>query len=156
MRKILLFTFCIGLFYSCKKEGPPGKDGNANVVSSTVTVTNWVYSAPSYVATISYAAITQEIINSGAVLVYVESGTNSYTQLPLTFYQNSSYSTTLEVENFIGGLRIFWTDSDLTQPNTPPSVKFKIVVIASSNLKTLPAEFNLRDYEKVVEYFNIK
>jgi hypothetical protein len=153
----LLLLVTITFFSSCKKEGPAGlagKDGNANVVSSTITSSSWAYTAPSWATTFDYPAITQDIINSGAVLVYLKVG-NNYNQLPLTFYQTSSYSSTIEVSTFVGGLSLLWTDSDLTQPNNPGSPTFKIVVIASSGMIQNP-NVDYSNYEDVKATFNLK
>jgi hypothetical protein len=151
---VLLVTMTI--FSSCKKEGPAGpagEDGNANVVSSTITSSSWAYTAPSWAISFTYPAITQDIINSGAVLVYIKVG-NNYSQLPLTFYQSASYSSTIEVSTFVGGLSLFWTDSDLTQPNNPGSQTFKVVVIAASGLIQNP-NVDYSNYEEVKSTFNI-
>ena len=152
---VLLVTMTI--FSSCKKEGPAGpagKDGNANVVSSTITSSSWAYTEPSWAITFTDPAITQEIINSGAVLVYIKVGDN-YTQLPLTFYLSSSYSSTIEVSTFVGGLSLFWTDSDLVQPNNPGSQTFKVVVIAGSGMIQNP-NVDYSNYEEVKSKFNLE
>lgn len=151
---VLLVTMTI--FSSCKKEGPAGpagEDGNANVVSSTITSSSWAYTAPSWAITFTYPAITQEIINSGAVLVYIKVG-NNYNQLPLTFYPSASYSSTIEVSTFVGGLSLLWTDSDLIQPNNPGSQTFKVVVIAASGLIQNP-NVDYSNYEEVKSTFSL-
>jgi len=153
----LLLLVTVTTFSSCKKEGPAGpagQDGNANVVSSTITSSAWAYNAPSWAITFTYPAITQEIINSGAVLVYLKVG-NNYNQLPLTFYPSSSYSSTVEVSNFVGGLSLIWTDSDLTQPNNPGSRTFKVVVISSSGMIQNP-NVDFSKYEEVKAIFDLK
>lgn len=140
----------------CAKEGPAGddgKDGNANVVSTTVTSSAWAYSAPSWYLNLPAAAVTQNIINTGAVLVYAKVG-DSYNQLPLTFYQSASYSTTVEVSSYAGGVNLIWTDSDLTQPNTPTLQTFKIVAISSAGLAQNP-DLDFSNYEEVVSAYEI-
>lgn len=154
--KTLMLLAAITIFGGCAKEGPAGedgKDGNANVVSTTITSTDWTFNDPSWVLSLNYPAITQNIINSGAVLVYVKVG-ESYNQLPLTFYQSSSYSSSVEVSTFVGGLDLFWTDSDLIQPIYPGSQTFKIVVIASSGMIQNP-NVDYSNYEEVCSTFNI-
>ncbi len=145
---LLLF---FATFSACKKEGPAGpagKDGNANVKSQTFTVGSWNYSAPSYYADISYGAITQDIINSGAVLVYVSNGSGGYSQLPLTYYTSSSYSSTFEVVSAPGAVRIYATDSDLLQPANPGTRVFKVVAISSSARAAHPG-LDWNDYAAV-------
>lgn len=152
----LFLLVTMAFFSSCTKEGPAGpagKNGNANVVSSSVTSGSWTYVAPSWEQTFTYPAITSTILNSGAVLVYVQSGTNFY-QLPYTFYPSSSFSRTFTYVHYLGGLKVFVTDSDLTQPSDPGTLTFKVVVIASSALKQNP-DVNLKDYNAVKKAFNL-
>jgi hypothetical protein len=155
---LLLASVLLLTFSACKKEGPAGKDGkdgNANVQSSTFTVTSWGYSAPSYYADINYSAITAGIINNGAVLVYLSNGSGGYSQLPLTIYPSSSYSETLETVSGPGFVRIFITDSDLTAPITPGTLTFKVVVIAASARMANP-DVDLSNYNQVKKAFNLQ
>lgn len=158
--KIRTFLFALFLLVSatsCKKEGPQGpagKDGNANVHGQVFTVSNWSYSAPSYYSDISYSAITQDIINTGAVLVYLSNGSGGYSQLPLTYYPSSAYSRTFETVSYPGGVRIYVTDSDLTQPVTPGTSSFKVVAISSSARIAHP-EIDYSDYEEVAKVFHL-
>ena len=153
---------CGLLFTGCKKgdtgpagpAGTNGTNGNANVVSSSITSSNWVYSSPSWGISFTYPAITQDIIDKGAVLVYLKVG-SAYNQLPLTIYQSATYSSTYEVSTIVGGLTIFATDSDLTQPNNPGSKTFKIVVIAASQRMANP-NVNYGNYNEVKKAFNLK
>jgi hypothetical protein len=147
-----LTTFISG----CTKEGPAGangRDGNANVVSTTFTISNWTFNNPSYVGTQSIPAITQEILNNGAVLAYVKVGDN-YSQVPLTFYQSNTFSSSIEVAHGLGSISFFFTDSDLIQPVTPGPLTFKVVVIASA-AKTQNPNVDFSDYEAVKSKFNI-
>ena len=136
-------------------NGTNGKDGNANVVSGTVTVSSWVYSDPFYYVNIPSQSISQSIINTGAVLVYVKLADNVWSQLPLTFYNSPDYSSTLEVITTLNLIHIEWTDSDLSQPSTPPALTFKIVVIASTGT-LLASKVDTSDYLEVKEAFNLK
>lgn len=157
MKKSMLLLFAatatlLNTFTGCQKEagpqGEPGKDGNANVHSQTFTVSNWQYSEPTYYADINYSAITSDVINNGAVLVYFANGNGGYSQLPITLYPSDEYSKTYEVVSFVGGVRIFITDSDLTQPISPGTQSFKIVAIGGSALKLNPDL--LKDIEKAI------
>jgi hypothetical protein len=169
----LLFTVVLGfalVLSGCKKEpvkgekgdtgpagtnGTNGKDGNANVVAGTVNVTTWTYSEPVYYVNIPSQSITQSIINTGAVLVYVKLDENVWSQLPLTIYNDPTYSSTLEVITTLNLVHIQWTDSDLTQPGTPPPLTFKIVVIASTGT-LLASKADPSNYEEIKEAFNLK
>jgi hypothetical protein len=148
--RILPFMFLL----SCEKQGPQGPQGNANVQSLTYQVTEWNFNNPAYYADISVPFVTADIISSGAVLVYAEVGTNIFSQVPLTFYLSDQYSTTIEVSHSIGKVRLFWVDSDLTQPLQPGAMNFKIVVIASALLQKHP-DTDLSNYQEVKEQFQI-
>jgi hypothetical protein len=166
---ILIVAFSLS---GCKKEavtgptgpagtngtnGTNGKDGNANVVSGTVNVTTWTYSSgdAAYFADIPSQSITQNVLNSGAVLVYVKYAENVWSQLPLTLYLDPTYSSTLEVITTLNHIQIVWTDSDLTQPNTPPALTFKIVVITSTGT-LLASKVDTSNYLEVRDAFNLK
>ena len=150
---------------SCEKEviiegppgpqGPQGEAGNANVRSGTYQVAEWEYDEPHYMADIDVSFITNDIFASGVILVYVKRTDDSFTQLPLTFYWSSDYSTTLEVISMIGKVKLQWTDSDLIQPVQPGSYTFKIVVIESSELLAQRG-VNPNDYESVSRAFNLE
>lgn len=154
--KTTMLCLVAGLtFSSCKKEtgpkgdtgaiGPQGPAGNANVKTTIVSNQTWVYSAPAYIATMSAPNITQEIVDKGAVLVYLENA-GTYIQLPITLY-NNGYQTLVDFEHYLGTVRVSWADSDLTQPVAPTSnIKFKIVTIASSGMIK---NVNTADYNEV-------
>lgn len=146
------------LLLACEKEGlqgPAGPQGNANVQAATYMVSNWQYSDPTYFVELSVPFITADIVASGAVLTYIETGANQFTQVPLTFYRDNSYSTTIEVSSSIGFIRLYWGDSDLTQPIAPPSLNVKVVAVASSLLRDHP-NLDLSDYQTVKKAFTLK
>lgn len=159
-----MFALACGLlFTNCAKDGKTGPagpagtngtNGNANVVSSSLTSSAWTYVAPSWEMTFTYPAITQDILDKGAVLVYVQQSSNYY-QLPYTFYPASSYSRTYTFVHYLGGLKVFVTDSDLTQPSNPGSLTFKVVAIAASGKMANP-NLNYDDYNAVKKAFNIQ
>jgi butyrate kinase len=97
--------------------------------------------------------ITQEIVNTGAVLAYIKTQ-DSYYQMPVTFYPSSTYSTSIEVETKFGGVSIYWTDSDRTTPINPGSQTFKIIVIASSD-RIKKNSIDVSDYEQVISELNL-
>lgn len=160
--KLVTIVFLIAgatTFSNCAKDGAvgpageDGKDGNANVVSSSIISGNWTFVSPSWSQAFTYAAITQDILDNGAVLVYVASGAN-YFQLPYTFYPSSSYSRTYNYVHYLGGLKVYVTDSDLTTPATPGTLEFKVVVIEASFLMKNP-NVDLNDYQAVKKSFNL-
>ena len=155
-KSLLICGIALMTIVGCTKEGPQGPQGptgNANVVSSTVSTSSWIYENPSWRLNLSYPAITQDIIDKGAVLVYMRVG-STYAQLPLTFYQSSAYSTTIQVNTLVGGLILLWTDSDMTQPDNPGNREFKVVVIAASGLAQNP-NLDFDSYEAVKQAYNL-
>ncbi len=125
-------------------EGPAGKDGidgNANVKSITESVlsSDWIAEGTEgedlyFYYEIPVPEITDDIIHSGAVIVYVKENDGSYVILPaaFNFYSNnykSYYFTTIGFAINTGKLII---DVDYTDLNTyrPDTMEFKIVIIA--------------------------
>ena len=145
---ILLIALLLLGAGACKKDKYQEVGDYPEMSTSTASISVWNYSSPSYYGDISVSAITQDVLDNGAVLVYVSGGNNNWNQLPLTFYTSASYSSTLEVTNFVGMVRIIWTDSDLLQPTTPPTLTFKVVVLTPKMLSENP-NLDLNNYEEV-------
>jgi hypothetical protein len=134
------------LFSGCKKAeagpkgdkgdtGAAGMAGNANVKSSTFTNVTWNYNSASsaFETIISYTAITQEIVNNGAVFVYLGNSTGGYGQLPFSQMIDETVILFFDYEFFTGGVKIIMQNSDLDNSYVPLSTaKFKIVAIAGS------------------------
>jgi hypothetical protein len=149
----------------CTKEGPVGPqgaagtngtNGNANVTSLTKTVTTWtVDNTVRWIADIPVPAITQSIVDRGAVLVYRANTNGGYNQLPITYSPVPTYNTTIECIHSLGNARILVYDSDGTLPNTPAAGQsFKVVVIAPSARAANP-DLNWSNYEVVKNKFNL-
>ncbi len=153
--KPLSIALILLLFTACEKEGPRGPEGNANVLSGTYTISNWSYSEPSFVGDFIVPDISEDIIQNGATLVYVETGEGTFSQLPLTFYQSDSYSTSLEVITMLQRVQIIWTDSDLTTPLLPPALNFNVVTIAASTRLAHP-ELDFSNYKDIVRTFELE
>lgn len=153
--KPLSIVLILLLFTAFEKEGPRGPEGNANVLSGTYIISNWSYSEPSFVGDITVPDITQDIIQNGAILVYIETGEGTFSQLPLTFYQSDNYSTSLEVVTALQKVHIIWTDSDLATPLLPPALNFKVVTIAASTRLAHP-ELDFSNYKDVVRTFELE
>jgi hypothetical protein len=170
MKKTLLL-FALPLLLSalsCTREGPAGPAGpqgpagqngtGPQVFSSTITLApeDWVFQAPSYVADITWDALTPNIIDHGAVLVYWEVNPNQYTQLPVTFYDSPEFSTTVEYWKTDNTITVWWTDSDHNQPTAPGAQKFKIVIIESTDYLSKTHAVDWSDYHAVKAHFNLK
>lgn len=163
MKSKLLFALVLlstlFLFTRCTKEGPEGpagKDGNANVKSSTVTFSNWTWdSGNSYMyVDFTWSAITSSIVNSGALLIYVNT-TSGWAQLPRTIYPSASYSESQRFTYNVGSFRIIVQDSDFLQP-TPAlgTWTIKVVAIEASARKANP-DLDWSNYNDVKERFNL-
>jgi hypothetical protein len=83
----------VTIFSSCTKQGPagpPGPQGNANVQSFIFQSQSFT---PGTVISLAVPAITQRIIDSGAVIIYTRvtnvTETDSWTELPWTFESES-------------------------------------------------------------------
>lgn len=152
---ILTFNGCKGKDGAPGAQGPAGTNGNANVTSGTVTVSNWTYDGTNklYKATIIDNNITQAIVDEGVVLVYLISGGGNLA-LPVTIYPTSTYSETI---SFVYGLQqvvLSIQDSDLTQPGTPGSINFRVVKIAPSGIIAHP-DVDFKNYTQVKAAFNL-
>ncbi len=146
---------------SCRGPmGPEGPMGNANVVSSTLTIypSQWYWDDPSWRVDIDYKAINSDIDNHGAVLVYMDvEGT--WRQIPMTYYYydgqyDSFYGSSLEVSTYLEGVSIFWTESDLSQLEAPSTHSFKIVVIAAG-VYANRSDVDYSNYEAVKTAFQL-
>lgn len=152
---ILAAVLAAALFTACVRDEPVDNRIYPEVNSALFTISNWDFHDPSYVGTIDYGTITYDILHYGAIMVYLKTGENSYSQLPVTFYQDPAYSTTLEVVTALGVVHIYWTDSDLAEPIPPPTLDFKVVTISESSMKYHP-EVDWSDYNEVQEAFNLE
>ncbi len=140
--------------------GAQGTQGNANVHWTTFTVnpSDWVYDGTlhSSLVTLSVSGITTDIINSGAVLVYMLTSSGVYAQLPATIYPQNWYSESFDVYTAVGTLQIRVSDSDLSQPGTFSSpITFKAIVISSALLNSNP-NLDLNSYAKVKTVLNLE
>lgn len=112
-----------------------GGDEEPQIESSTFLIDNWQSAGNLWYAGTSYSAITQDIIDRGAVLVYLQVSTGAYNQVPLTFYSSSAYSTTVEVSTNVGAFGLLWSDSDLILPEYPGTQRAKVVVIPAGSME---------------------
>jgi hypothetical protein len=117
---------------SCSKD----KYGNTDISSDTYTTT-WTYQDPSYYCDLNVPEITQDIVDNGAVFVYMSNGNSAWTALPCTIPIDGSYSSTYTPVHFVGGVRIWKTDTDLLTLD-PGSSTFKVVVVSDHGLAKRP------------------
>ena len=158
-KTIKAVTYCLlsaALLSSCAKTGPqgekgdtgaPGAPGNANVKSSISANLLWTYNASNarYEAVINNTAITQEIINTGAVLVSAETSTGNWSQMPFSAMANAATILFFDYEYFLNGVRVSIQNLDYDDSLAPVNtLRFKITVMAST---AKPA----KDYSNKVE-----
>ena len=138
---VFMMASCIG------PQGPAGKDGNANVASSTVTVysNDWHWTNNcQWKVEIGFPAINHNVFEHGAVLVYMDVD-GTWSQVPLTYYyedvityddgtqETINCAASIEVATLNdGGVRLFWTESDFYDGKRPQTHSFKIVAIEAS------------------------
>jgi hypothetical protein len=162
--KQILSIACLFLLTlsACKVEGPQGPagadgaDGNANVKTQiiTVTPTNWTGNGFVLEAKKLASVITADIVNSGAVLVYLQTGNGTFIPVPVS---NTNYWVGEDGNPVLYNSHIFYQYSasnitfylqDDDAQTEPPSANmvFKVVAIASSEVV---AGMNTKDYIEV-------
>ncbi len=181
---VLLLTAAALLSAGCEGEqgpvGPSGTDGNANVVTGTISPTSeewlwnsyyWFQTTPSastgyftrYVD-IPVAEITSEIISAGVVLVSFEArpAFGLWTPLPFQFVEGGSqYIFNIVYEVMEGAIRLhffFMPNSagasipDL-QSYTIATYPFKYTVIEGNVLEAMTARgVDISDHDQVMDY----
>ena len=164
--KSIVMTMLVGVsaivLNGCSgRDGAPGAqgpEGNANVLTMGYSIlpSQWAYSSPVLWVDLVDPDITSNIMNSGAVLVYMESGGNT-TQLPITSFYTSpaTYTETMTATHYLGNVEIDIEDSDAGAPGTPGPISFKVVTMSSRKLLQNP-HINFKDYESVRRAFNLK
>ena len=97
--------------------------------STTVTSTSgdWVFNDPAYQLGITWASLTQEVIDRGSYSVFVrEPGSSSWLELPFTFTTSASYSSHFETSAQAGLVTVSRYDTDLIAPANPGIYEFKV------------------------------
>ena len=182
---VLLLAAVAVLAIGCEgDEGPAGPEGNANVVTGTISPTNeqwlwnsiyWFGTSPSsgtgywtrYVD-VYVEEITPEIISTGVVLVFFEAypGTGNWTPLPFQFVEgggNYIFNIVYEVNEGLIRLHFFFmaNSSGATLPDlaTYPiaTYTFKYTVIEGNALQAMTAGgVDLADHDRIMEYLAVQ
>ncbi|MDX1912408.1 MAG: collagen-like protein [Saprospiraceae bacterium] len=163
MKKVLSMLLMISLatFMSCKGEqgdtgpagpagqnGQNGQDGNANIKTFTTTVSssNWVEILDDYSeAQVNVPIITSDIVNSGLVMVYMQSG-SSWTAWPYAV----AFDTYTEAFSFT-----FATGSvtlrDISNDNIPiePTGPLRVIAATADGMVRYP-DLDWYNYEAVM------
>jgi hypothetical protein len=161
------------LFSKCSKEGPegpqgiqgeqgiqgdqgvPGADGNANVHSYLYTVVNWTPDGVDLYDVLAASYITQDILDNGAVLVYMSNGSGAWNPLPYVEWR-SSYEHLITPVIAVGSITLWISDSDLTLPGIPGATDYKVVAIQGTTKAAISAKVDINDYFAVAKYLKLK
>lgn len=169
---ICLSIMAMAFMASCQgprgPQGPAGQDGNANVVSATVTVRSnqWRWERfytdyegnerGQYSVIIDFNGITDNVFDYGAVLVYMDKD-GVWQQLPLTYYyEDGDYLAEASIEVATrndGAVSLFWTQSDFWQVR-PETHDFKIVAIEATYYDHR-SDVDFSDYNAVKAAFQL-
>ncbi len=165
----ILFGIISLTFTACQKDGPmgpegpqgiPGEDGIVNIQSFYYTIYDdeWEEFGEAgvgfgYTSTMDFPEITEDVLNYGAVLVYLYQDESLYS-LPITFVNagDGGYMTSIWVTLQLEQVLVTFQDSDGLTVN-PGTQEFKVVIIDGSVL--IPEGLNLKDYNEVKNYFNL-
>jgi hypothetical protein len=151
-------------------QGPPGLPGpsgapgpQAQVVNITVAVGDWRLAntgAPGEYIQSGWktaANITQSIINTGVVLVYMqmESNPSTWQQLPITFYGQNVFQV-IDAQYRAGQVQIFINQSNASAPPTPQgTLTFRVVAIAGISVAELQKTVDIQSYQDVAAAFHL-
>lgn len=160
-----LTTIVLSLFLnSCKKgdtgpAGENGKDGNANVTTTTfqVNTSAWMNGSSYWYVDIPVPSLTSTNHGSAAVQVFfsTNSGVNWYA-VPYTAVASTNYF--MGFATGIGVTEIQWTYNGVGNGNDPntffgATCQFKIVVIPPAMIKK---GVNYNDYSELKAVYNLK
>ncbi len=163
MKNVILFLFFL-IFAGCTIDnnpgpsgppGPPGAPGNANVISTeAITLNTWTYSNQYnwYSANVSMPEITNDVLNSGLVMVYQRISSNPnpvWIPLPDTYG-----NITTNYDFYRNGLTVYSFNVDNTTPIAPTGMVIRVVVIPSSFREAHP-EANWHNFQETKEILNL-
>lgn len=145
-------------------QGPAGVAGpSAQTTNITVAVSEWRASGAGTPGALlqsgwkTAANITQSVMTSGVVLVYMQMETNPATwqQLPITFYGSSVFQV-IDAQYRVGQVQVFINQSSTVAPPTPTgTITFRVVAIAGTTVTALAAQMDITNYQSVKKAFNL-
>lgn len=133
-------------------DGTNGINGNANVIGTNTVALNsgsWTASGSYFVATFSTTAITQAIVDKGAVMVYEQSA---------SFWRALPYTSGIVSKFFyftLNSVSVVYQNTDGSQTTNPGNQTYRIVAISSSVAMANP-NVNWGNYEEVKTILNLK
>lgn len=167
---VILISLIAFTFTACQKdgpigpqgpEGPQGLDGVVDISSFYYTIfeSDWdTFGDPGvgfgYIGSMNFPEITEDVLNYGAVLVYLYQDGSLYS-LPTTFINSADggYLTSIWLTLNLGEVLVTFQDSDGLTVN-PGNQEFKVVII--DGYINIPSSLNLKNYDEVKKYFNLK
>jgi len=152
---IALLAVSLAITSGCTKDDGP--NGNANlehltkVIQSNQWYTRGEFQFPGfqYYYQIDVPEITRDILDNGAVMMYIKQSDLFYPLPAITDY--GTYVNTVQFNVYQGMVEIFIEDTDFST-TAPDAMTLKIVVF--NQLKSLPKELNIKDYKQVLAYLN--
>lgn len=160
---MLILSGCAKDKYQPKGDyQPAGNYGNANMIySNTVTLNNWTSAFDNgteyvYYSLINWPALTQAIKDNGAVMTYVQSGTQWYA-LPYSDH-GTGWSYTYDFGFDVGTVEIDLTGVDNTgSPGTASQNGTVVRLVAiSPAAKIANPDLNWSNYNEVKARFNLE
>jgi hypothetical protein len=136
-------------------NGTNGTNGNANVKTQILNVVNWSWDgySNSYAWT-SVPILTQSITDSGAVMVYENTGGGGWDALPYSVVLGGGITRHYEFVHALNAIAVYETNSDNSY-FTPFTNSFKLVCI-SANGRRINPNLDLKNYKAVKEAFNLE
>jgi len=134
-------------------NGTNGINGNANVLGSgdlTILPSDWLSSGNIKYVNIANSVITQQIVNTGVVMVYAKSTNGSYIAMP---FSSGGFDYRFNIS--LNNLQIVVSTYNNSAITMTSNFTFRYVVIASSN-KMAGFNINWQNYEEVKSRFNLK
>jgi hypothetical protein len=157
---LLLIVSAI-LCHGCKKgsDGEPGKDGSANVTSTTYSITSWTNGSNYWYKQLSVPELTSSNINSASVQVYWGTVSNNWIAVPYTYVASTNYF--MNYLTTVNLVEVRWTYNGIGNGNSPNTelnggspVQIKVVVIPPALKKANP-DVDLNDYKAVKSRFGL-
>lgn len=157
---MLLFVVALTLLTSCKKDEVTY--GNSDLTTSnTVALNNWYADYDdginfNFVGVLSWAELTQSVIDNGVVLVYGKLDGVKWYALPYSDAGNDySYAFNYSIE--VGKVNIYcngYDNSGSPNPSDLNGTDYKIVIIDKHQIQANP-NVNLTNYEDVSNAFKL-
>lgn len=136
-------------------QGEPGEDGNANVIASPWIPEQFSDNSVNYTTfSIADEAFTDEILNSGTVLVYARDGIETV-PIPVVFGNQSYYYV---LPDTLGEITFIARTVDNTSMVFGALTDFRYVIIPASNIAGKngePMDLGKMSYFEVMDHFGL-